>query len=1249
MNTKIRKRFCIIGTVITVIIALNSCGGRKNTATSRFYHSLNSRYNIYFNGKTSFDEALKSMNEGYKENYTEQIHMFPISGQYKEEKSTTGGPFDRAIEKGNKAIKLHSIKEKPKRKPGWQSDPKQVKLQAQEEFNPFMKHCWLLIAESHFYNGDFLTAAVTYSYITRHFATEPELVAEARIWQARCYTEMEWFYEVNNILRKLSETGIPPKLQNNYNRMYADYLIRSEQFEKAIPYLQSAIKSEKNKRQRSRMRYLLGQLYMDNSQSELAYQTFGKVASSNPPYEIEFASRIRQTEVFPGNNYEKVLKMLRRMSKSDKNKDYLDQVYYAMGNVYMTQQDTIKAIECYSEGIEKSTQNGMDKAICQIRLGDIYFTQKDYLNAQPCFSGALAGIQKEYKDYDRVSRLSETLDELVVYYEAVHLQDSLQVLARMPEKDRLAAIDKIIEQVIEEEKKAEEEAEKEEYLASQAAIGSNINQRNINTPTMPTRAGDNSFYFYNSQVVAQGKTQFQNKWGKRMLEDNWRRRNKKMTLLQTEDETEDYGETLQEEMSEEMIAQADSLQAEKDALAADPKSREYYLQQIPLTEEDIEASNIIIEDGLFNMGMIYKDKLEDMDLSVETFEELEKRFPHNTYRLDYYYQIYLMALRYKDTALAENYKNRMIAEFPESDYTIAISDPEYEYNIRMMDSVQDSIYEITYESFLAEDTTAVRRNYQDFSHKYPLAKLMPKFMFLDALTYVQAGDPEGFKEALTILTEKYPNADVTELANEMLKGLLRGRKLMQGSFSTMTWDLRFGLNEYGELSAADSALTFSAELETPHRMLLIYTTGSVDRNQLLYAVAAYNFANFRIKGFDLSFEEIGSLTILTISGFDHFNEIIDYYRMIYGEGGYASAFDGVVTFFPFSDENYNILMRGKTLEEYMQFFVENYGEIAPDLVNRWRIRVDTDKKEIEKQAEKETDERAAQPTETQKEKFEISVTEPAITEQPIEQKENVQEVQQSAEPIVIPENVISENKENASPVTKQSIEETEEINKTETEIAQEEPKAEPTKGRSIRKRAKKQKETTSESLETVKERPEAPEEERPKAKGDNIFRKLTKRIKETDEFKKIQEGIETAKELATEEDLPADSVSKEKPLERVDGELTFEQIQEMRKQEAEEKAVQEAEEALSKEEAKKAAEELKKQQTKEKEQLRKEKEQKAKERLKQKEKERRQKEKERKAALKEKDKQRKAAQKEKEKTRKAAQKEKATQSKAKKK
>ena len=436
-----------------------SCSTQKNTKISRTYHALNSRFNIYFNGKTAFDEALKEMQNGYQESFSDMIYMYPISAQPKD-KEDLGGPFDRAIEKSNKAIKLHSIKTKPPKKRGWRNDPKQKKLQEQEEYNPFLKNCWLLMGQAQFYNADFLQSSATFSYIARHYATDPEVLTEAKLWQARCYSEIGWFYEAEDILNKLNKEGIPKGNLNFYATVYADYLVKNKQFEEAVPYFKTAIKAEKNRRQRARMKYLLGQMYTAQDQPGLAYQMFKEVIRANPPYELEFAARIRQTEVLTGVDDQKVIKMLTRMAKSDKNKELLDQVYYALGNVYIERKDTLQAIENYQLGIDKSVKNGLEKAICQIRLGDLYFQQKDYIKAQPCFSGALSGIKKEYKEYDRISKLSAVLDELVVHAEAVHLQDSLQTLAKMPETERFAVIDKVIEKVKEEAKKAEEEAAK---------------------------------------------------------------------------------------------------------------------------------------------------------------------------------------------------------------------------------------------------------------------------------------------------------------------------------------------------------------------------------------------------------------------------------------------------------------------------------------------------------------------------------------------------------------------------------------------------------------------------------------------------------------------------------------------------------------------------------------------------------------------------------------------------------------------
>lgn len=1163
---------------------LAGCSTKKNTAASRRYHAFTARYNTYFNGKMAFDESFEAMQNGYRENYTEQIYMFPVSAQPKDKKET-GGAFDRAIEKGNKAIKQHSIQKKPARKPGWRNDPKQVALQEKNEYNPFLKNCWILIGEGQFYNADFLQASATFSYIARHYSDDPEMVALARIWQARCYVEIDWLHEAGSMLDNLKENGFPTANQKDYDRFYADYLIKSNQFEQAIPYLQSAIKSEKNKRQKVRMRYLLGQLYAETGQKSEAFQAFKKVANSSPPYELEFAARIRQTEVLPKGRDQEVLKMLNRMAKNEKNKDYLDQVYYAIGNIHMERLDTIKAIESFQKGIEKSEKNGLDKAICQIRLGDIYYTQKDYINAQPCFSGAMSGLHKEYKDYHRVSLLSAVLDELVVHVEAVHLQDSLQALTKLPEAELLALIDKKIE---EEKKREEEEAaelEKQRYLAEQESMGSGLQQRRMgNEPATLTvgSSGGSSFYFYNEQTVAQGKTQFQNKWGKRPLEDFWRLRKKPSNLMQTMDSGGSVDDEFAMAFDEEgnPITTTDSLQLRMDSLASDPKSREYYLQQIPFSEEDMEASNLIVADGLFNMGMIYKDKLENKPLAVETFEELERRFPENEYRLDYYFQSFLMGLRYNDKPLSDKYTQKLVSTFPGSDFAIAASDPNYEYNTRMMDRVQDSIYENTYNRYLTGDTSGVRRNYNQFSKTYPLSKLMPKFMFVEALTYVQSGDAAGFRAALDTLVKRYPREDVTELASEMLKGLLRGRTLVQGSITGMKWDIRFGLDSDGMISAADSAQQFVDEPNAPHQMVLIYETGSIDRNQLLYTIAAYNFAKFEVKTFDLKMDEIGSLSIFTISGFNNLDEVLDYANMIYEPDGYAHAIDKAVSFFPFSARNFTTLLRGKTLEEYVSFFAQHYAEKAPALIERWRVNIENDEKIAE--AADAAVEKAADinPDDT-------TTEEPGVDETIIEE-------------ITADDNTPVEEKEPAEIENEEAVILEEVKEKTEEEITE----------------------------ETI------PVEENETAGETDEEQIIKDHIEQTDSLPEIIKGKD---ELA-----PVDSVQTEPQTRTRPKEITLDDLLERSKQKELEEEERKAEEEQLKKEQRKEAEDLKKQKAKEREQLRKQKEKEAKERLKQKEKERKEKERENKRRQQEKEAQRKALQKEKEQQRKAAQKSKTT-------
>ena len=890
----------------------------------------------------AYQEALKTQQEGYQENYMETILMFPVSSLPKD-KPNPGGPFDRAIEKGVKAIKTHSIQTKPERQAGKRNDPKYKEWISRKEYNPFLHNAWMLTAKAQFHNGDFLQAVSSFSYISRLYATQPEIAIDAKIWQARCFSEMGWFYEADDILSKIKKENLSKELKDWHSTVYADFLIKQKRYSESIPYLQTAIKSEKNKVQKNREKYLLGQIHSHLGEKDLAYRAFGEVAGSTVPYILEFSAKIRQTEVYAGNDTTKITRQLRQMTKSSKNKEYLDQVYYALGNVYMAIPDSAKAIAAYELGVEKSTQQGVGKTLNQIRLGDIYFNQRKFIQAQPNYSEALGQLKKEDEAYARVSKRSEALDELVLYVEAVELQDSLQRLSKMTEEQQLEVVNKIIADLIKREKEEQKKQERDEYLAQQENTRtemSNPRMRPSGAAGMivpPTEEG--LFYFYSPQVVSVGKTTFQQRWGRRKLEDDWRRRNKNNPLSDAfnEDELANMENTPDSLSSSNEDIPLDEKMAE---MSSDPHDPQFYIQQIPVTEEDIEESNQIIIDGLYNMGIIYKDKLEDPPLALETFDQLNTRFPENENKLDAYYQIYLIYLKEENMAMANLYKQKIRAEFSGSEYAVAMADPNYEHNLRMMNIIPDSLYRETYQAYLNGNIQKVRENYQRITTRFGQSKLVPKFAFLNALSYVQTNDADRFKEALKNLISEYPEADVAVLAAEMMKGFQRGLLLSASGDNLLArgslFNIRFGANTEN-IPEEIAAMSFSTETQTPYELLIVYPQGTLNDNLLLYTVASFNFGNFIVSDFDLEQTTIGNINLLQIKGFNNFPEIQQYTQMIYGAEGFASQLVKSVVIVPISLENYATLMRGKSLEEYMAFFEKEFGKENQNLVERWKL------------------------------------------------------------------------------------------------------------------------------------------------------------------------------------------------------------------------------------------------------------------------------------------------------------------------
>ena len=952
---------------ILLAIAMAGCGTKKNTATSRNWQAFTTRYNVYFNGKTSFDEQLELQESSYEDDYTRMVLTHPAEAFNDPKLPQPSGDFRRTLEKMQKAIQLHSIKKKPQKRGNTQKDKD---FRNREEFNPFLHNAWLTMGKGQYYSGDFTGAAATFLYISRHFKWLPDVVTEALLWEARAYVALGWDYEAENALHQVKPKMLTTKsLENLYNLVEAAYLVRTEKYREALPYLEAAARTAKGS-QKNRLYFLLGQVYAKTGNKQAAYLAYKKAGSgASTAYRTKFNARIKQSEVFTGSNIRSEVRALKALTRYERNREYEDQIYYAIANLYLSRGDTAEAKANYILAVEKSTRNGIDKAMAQLALGAIYFNERDYILAQPCYSEALPLINNSYPNYALLKRRSDVLDELAVYAGNVELQDSLLKLSRLTPEEQMAVCERLADELKQREKAEAEAALLEEVKAAQQAAAPDMMGQQGGAAGFVSN-GDNSWYFYNTMTKSAGKTEFQRRWGARKLEDDWRRRNKTIFVYE-EEETGEEDEIIENpDGGEEVTDSAAVARRELAMRESDPHYAEYYFKQIPKTEEEIAVCNEIIQEGLYNMGVILKDKLEDYPAAREEFDELMERYPDNKYLLDVYYNMYLMAVREDDRLQAEKWRRLIMEKFPDSAYGKAMADPDYFTKLRQMHARQEGMYEQAYTAYLENDNKTVHALTAQMETDYPLSPILPKFVFIDALSYLTEGDYSKFKDRLTELLEKWPDTDMTPMAGSIVKNLNAGRVPHQGLGNNrgMIWDLRLSANQDEPMADDGQPANFERDPNKPQYLVIAFPRDSVNANQLLYELARFNFSSFVVKDFDLEPMSFGNIGLIVVKGFDNLRQL-ERYRTVMGESDFQLP-EGARPIM-ISKANFELLLReGRSFEDYFCF--EESQEEEPPI-------------EIEELPEEESE-----PSELPEESEEFEESEESVSPEESEESENAE-------------------------------------------------------------------------------------------------------------------------------------------------------------------------------------------------------------------------------------------------------------------
>ena len=938
----LNKRHIIPLIAVAVLLLAAGCSTEKNTSQSRWWHSFNAKYNTYYNGSLAYIDGSLEKETGNKDNFTEMIPLYTVGN--KTSKELGKAKYDVAIEKCQKAIKLHSIKRRPEWTKNRQKTERDVEWLNRKEYNPFLWKAWMLMGRSQFMKGAFDEAASTFAYMSRMYATQPAIYGRARAWLAKCYIEQDWVYDAEDVISKMRRDSMHWRAQKEWDYTYADYYIHTQRYEEAIPYLRKVIRHEMRRKQKARQWFLMGQMEAALGHKEKAYQAYKHVVRLNPPYELEFNARIAMTEVMAGGQAKKMVRRLKRMAASDNNKDYLDQVYYAIGNIYMNQQDTLKAIAAYEKGNTQSTRNGIEKGVLLLRLGDIYWTMERFSDAGRCYGEAIGLLDKERDDYKQLSQRSKVLDELVPYTEAIHLQDSLQALAKMPEAERNAAIDRVIE-ALKKKEKAERDAQAEANAEQQqAAQGGNTNTTNRpNNTQNNTTSKQGLWYFYNPMAVSQGKEAFQKQWGKRENVDDWQRVNKTVVAM-------DNGEM---ELTDEQRDSIAALEAQEDSVKNslkdpknDPHKREYYMEQIPFTEDKVAESNNIIKDGLFNAGVIFKDKLDNLLLSEKHLRRLTDSFPEYEKNDEAFYHLYLLYSRRNDKARATQFLDKLKTDYPESQWTVLLSDPYYEENARIGVHLEDSLYAATYAAFKADRLDEVKSNTEISASRFPLGDNRDKFIFIGGLSKLNAGDASGCLADMEDMVKKFPKSRLAEMAGMIINGVKAGRKLHGGKFDIGdVWAQRSVV-----MSDSDSiaARRFLAERDVNFSFVVAYHPDSLQENRLLFELARFNFTNFIVRNFDIVIDELNGLHLMKVSGFRNYDEALQYARQLYANAA-VSTLTHKGRALVISDSNLELLGTQYSFNDYDKFYDEHF---MPLRISTVRLLMEPESIEYQPQEEK---------------------------------------------------------------------------------------------------------------------------------------------------------------------------------------------------------------------------------------------------------------------------------------------------------
>lgn len=856
----------VVFTAFFILLLVNSCSTKKNRWVNRQYHNLTAHYNGYFWAREAIKEGIDKLDRSHIDDHDKILPFY----RYADEKaSKSNAPtWDKAITKTSTVIAKHSMNIKGK------------------EYCRWIDENYLVLGQGHYFKHDYYAAIEVFEFMVRQYKDNPSRYL-ALLWLIKTYNAQNSVINTAAIIDMLeNDKSFPKKYQGMFDIMRAEYYVKMENYPRAIELLTRGIPAEKKKKQRARFTYILAQLYELTGDQKKASRYYEQCAKLNPPYELFFNARIKRAMTATGSDSKEVKKLLTKMLKDEKNKEYLDQIYYALAELNMKDGDTITGMNQLKLSAATSMANTKQRGLSYLKLADIYFSHQDYVPAQAYYDSCANFLPKDHKQFQLVMNKKTSLNALIKNMRIISLEDSLLKVAAMDTSRINKMIGKMIADLIEQDKKKEEDKQNNQTGNNNFWTQNNQNQTG-NTTT-------GAWYFYNPAQISFGVSDFLKKWGNREREDDWRRSIKETDPSLVQDP--------------ELNTKQDT--GKKDTKLADNKTREFYLKNIPFTEEQKTKSNERILEAYYALGGIYKEQLQDLPRANTTFEELNKRYPGNKYELASWYSLYRIALSRKNTGAQQKYKTSICSKYAESEICKLVSNPNFASENAGRQSEVEKLYSETYAAYTGGNYTTVIQNAAKADSLYPKSELMPKFALLNAYAVGRTGTVQEYENALQRIIAKYPKDPAKGKAQELLDAIKRvGITNVVPKDTTKPKAPDFVYNANGE-----------------HFCAVFIVNKKIKGSDLAARLSNFNTEYFSLASLGVSSNLLDlESQIVLVKSFANANKAMEYYAMLVGDLKVfkdMSNKDYKVTVI--SADNWARLFKDKKKLEYIAFFEENY-------------------------------------------------------------------------------------------------------------------------------------------------------------------------------------------------------------------------------------------------------------------------------------------------------------------------------------